>query len=86
MDKPLAWGDAQTVKYLSEKLTESHQAHSALIRERDMYQVQYQVLRDLALEMVAAWGNGNDEERLIGRFKDVLGLSVEDTQLDEHPS
>ena len=65
-------------KYLSEKLTNSHQFHGALIRERDGYQVKYEVLRDICLSLCALWGNGNDEERLQQRMKEVLGLTAEE--------
>lgn len=69
-------------KYLSEKLTDSHQFHGALIRERDGYQVKYEVLREVSLKLVSAWDNAkvtmmDDLNAGVIRVKEVLGLTTE---------
>lgn len=69
-------------KYLSEKLTESHQFHGSLLRDRDGYQVKYEVLRDVSLKLIVAWDSArvtmmDDLNAGVIRLKEVLGLTDE---------
>jgi len=78
--------DGRIGAYLSEKLHESHRAHGRLLVERDLWQVRYEVLRDLALTLVNNYERvGHEEEAFwaVKRMREVLGLTQEATPLDD---